>query len=128
MELRIGAVKPGPALDGARVLLWHEGDVNRRRLALLAEVYKACRQLRPQGRRGRQKARAGRRRERHGALELRVIAPAGAAIGIGPAVIENIFAIAVVLEIAGHNANDAAPVIFKNEMAPAPAGFGDGRL
>ena len=53
-----------------------------------------------------QEARAGRRRERNRALQLRIIAAAGALIGIGPAAVEHVFALRMRFQIAGHDADD----------------------
>ena len=54
-------------------------------------------------------ARAGDRGEGHGALQLGIIFPAGAFKGIGPSVIEDIFALTVQLDIAGGDAARALP-------------------
>ena len=50
----------------------------------------------------REQSGAGRRRERHRDLELWIIAPAGALESIRPAMVEDIFAIAVRFAIAGN--------------------------
>ena len=55
-----------------------------------------------------QQARAGRRRKGNRGLQFRIIASAGAFIGIGPAAVEHVFALRVGFQIAGHNAGDRA--------------------
>ena len=60
-------------------------------------------------------------------LQLRIIAPAGPLVGVGPAVVEDIFALAVALEIAGHGAEQVAVRVLHEEMVTEPAGLGRGR-
>ena len=69
-----------------------------------------------------QQARAGDRRERHRALQLWIIAAAGALECVGPAMVEDIFALAVRLQIAGHRAEQSALRILQPEMMALPAG------
>ena len=73
-----------------------------------------------------QEARAGCGREGNGCLQLRVIAPAGTFEGVGPAVVEDIFALAVVLQIGGQGAEQAAGLILEQQVLAEPAGLGDG--
>ena len=70
-------------------------------------------------------ARRGRERHRH--LQLRIIAAAGALIGVGPAGIEHVFAARVRFQIARHDAGDRAVVGFGDEMLRLPAGARRGR-
>ena len=86
------------------------GDQHRRGSAALA-------------RRSNQEARAGDRRERHRDLELRVITPAGAVIGIGPGMVEDIFAHGMGLEIAGRGAEELFRVVLDQHMHGRPAGL-----
>ena len=68
-----------------------------------------------------QQPRAGRRREGNRGLQLRIIAAAGALIGVRPAAVEHVFALRVRFQIAGHDAGDRA-VELGHEMPRAPAG------
>ena len=71
--------------------------------------------------------RPGGGRERHRHLELRIIAAAGALIGVGPAGIEHVFAARVGLQIARHDAGDRAVFGLRHEMLRLPAGARRGR-
>ncbi len=55
-----------------------------------------------------QEARTGHRGERNGPEQLGIVAAAGALVRIGPAVVEDVLALAVALEPEGHDAEDAA--------------------
>jgi hypothetical protein len=58
-------------------------------------------------------------------LQLRIVAAAGALEGVGPAMVEHIFALAVGLQIAGNGAEQGAPdAVFQPQMMPLPAGCG----
>ena len=68
------------------------------------------------GARPHQQPPSGRRRERDRDLQLRVIAAAGALVGLRPAVVEHILAARMGLGIAGHRADQ------RGRPAPARAG------
>ena len=70
---------------------------------------------------------AGRRRERHRDLELRVVVAAGALIGLGPAVVEDVFALRMRFQIAGHDAEDGAVGGLGDQVLRLPAGPRGGR-
>ncbi len=70
-------------------------------------------------------SRGGRERHRH--LEFRIIAAAGALIGVGPAGVEHVFAARVGLQIARHDPGDRAVVRLRDEMLRLPAGARAGR-
>src|SRR3546814_14047700 len=74
-----------------------------------------------------QQARTGCGREGNAALELRIILPAGPLEGICPAVVEDVFALAVAFQIAGYGAEQRAMLILQEQMMAEPSGFGDGR-
>ena len=61
-------------------------------------------------------------REGHGGLQLRIVAAAGALIGVGPGMVEDILAIGVGFQIAGHAGGDAASGVLQDEMLRQPAG------
>ena len=69
-----------------------------------------------------QQARAGDRGERHGALQFWIVAAPGALERIRPAVVEDIFALAVRFEIARHRAQQPALRIFQPQVMALPAG------
>ncbi len=68
-----------------------------------------------------QKAAPVRRRERHRHLQLRIVVAAGALIGLGPAVVEDVFALRMRFGVAGDGADDRAAV-FGDEVHGLPAG------
>ena len=104
----------------------HEGNVRRGCLAQPAQLHQALSERGFRDRRmragGDQQAAAGRRRERHRDLQLRIIAAAGALIGVGPAGIEDVFAARMGLEIARRDADDGAVDRLGDEMLRLPAG------
>ena len=63
----------------------------------------------------------GHRRERRGDLKLGIVAPAGALVGVGPGVVEHIFALAVALEIAGRGGDDPPARVLDHDMRRRPA-------
>ena len=73
-----------------------------------------------------QQPRAGGGRKGHRGLQFRIIASAGALIGIRPAAVEDVFALRMRFQIAGHDAGDLA-VEPCQEMPRPPAGAGAGR-
>jgi hypothetical protein len=109
-----------------RLGLGEERDVDRRGGELAAQFGGACGELAAAGaaRRARraEQARAGGRGERHGDLQLRVIPPAGALIGIGPAPVEHELAAAVGLQIARRGRQQAAGAILEQQVLGQPAG------
>src|SRR5690606_7932060 len=73
-----------------------------------------------------QEARAAHGGEGHGAQQLGIVTPARALIGVGPAVVEDVFALAVALEIEGHDADHGAVFIMQGQVARRPAFRRDG--
>ncbi len=68
-----------------------------------------------------QKPAPGDRRERGGDLEFGIVAPAGALVGVGPGVVEHVFALAVALEIAGGGGDHAPARVLDDDMRRRPA-------
>ena len=64
---------------------------------------------------------AGHGRERHGDLELGIIAAAGALEGVGPAVVEHIFALAVGLEIGRRGGEQVGRIVLDEDRRRSPA-------
>src|SRR6185437_3997714 len=75
-----------------------------------------------------EQARPGDRRERHSDLELRIVIAAGALEGVGPAVIEHVFALGVTLGVAGRDAEDRAAGVLRDQMLWLPAGARSDRV
>ena len=73
-----------------------------------------------------QQPRAGGGRKGHRSLQLRIIAAAGALIGIRPAAVEDVFALRMRFQIAGHDADDLAAEPARR-CRGTPAGAGAGR-
>ena len=125
MELLAVADQKTRVGQAFRVLSGREGDMNRRRLGLLAQLAERPDQrlTRAIGRIGGDEEPApGHRRERDGDLELGIIVAAGALVGIGPGVVEHVFALAVALQIAGRGGDHASARIFNRQVRRRPAG------
>ncbi|MNJ31204.1 hypothetical protein D3C77_258310 [compost metagenome] len=75
---------------------------------------------------GVEEARPRDGREGHGAQQLGIIAPARTLIGVGPGVVEDVFALAVPLQIERHDADHGAVFIVQGQMARRPALKRDG--
>ena len=125
-EVLAGALQEALLAEPAPLALRQEGDVHARDAAALGHLDRRRRQDRlvdgAVGTGPDQQARSRHRRERHGDLQLGVIAPAGLHVGIGPAVVEHVLALAVRLEIAGRAAGDPAAPVPQNEVAGRPPG------
>src|SRR5690606_28783341 len=96
-----------------------EGCMNRRGISLLGKRDRArdehsLAQFRAISR-ANQKTSARHGRERHRDLKLRIVAPAGALVSLGPAVVEDVLALAVTLQVAGRDARDHT-TLFQCEM------------
>jgi hypothetical protein len=61
-------------------------------------------------------------------LEFRVIAAAGALIGVGPAMVEDILALGMRFQITGRDPQNSSVGVLCGEMLGLPAGAGDRRL
>src|SRR5690606_16119565 len=66
----------------------------------------------------------GDRREGNGGQKFWIIAPARAHVGFGPALVKDIFAKGMALEIERHGSDEAAVPVAEREMAGQPAGLG----
>jgi len=60
-----------------------------------------------------EEARPRRGRKGHGAQQLGVVAAASTLVGVGPAVVEDVFALAVPLQIEGHGADHGAVLVMQ---------------
>ena len=71
---------------------------------------------------GEEHPAAGDRREGDSDLDFGIVAPAGALVGVGPGMVEHIFALAVALEIGRRRGDEAARGVFDDDMGGDPAG------
>ena len=123
MKLLIGALQESEFAEETEFRLGRKGDVNAG-CVVDAGKARSGRRPAPGGRLGaagpgRTRSRAsGRRRERHGDLELRIVAAAGALISLGPAAVEHVFAARMALEVAGRGGKQRAV----GGLSPADAG------
>ena len=126
MELLVGALQESALAEEVELRLGGEGDVNAGRLIEPAQLDQACgeRLAGDIGMRARldQEPASGRRRERHGDLELRIIVAAGALVGLGPAAVEDVFAARVAFDVAGRGGEQRAVGGFDDEVLRLPAG------
>ena len=112
VELLVGALQKAALAEELEFRLGGEGDVNARRVIEPAELDQA-RGKRLAGGVGvgaglDQKPASGCRRERHGDLQLWIIAAAGALVGLGPAAVEHIFAARMAFDVAGRGGEQRA--------------------
>src|SRR3954451_11360867 len=101
VELRAEPPQPAGLAERVPLRLLAEGDVDRREVELPAGLRQPLAQrLRPDPcPRPHQQPRAWHRAEGGADLQLRVVAAAGPLEGIGPAIVEDVFALAVALRI-----------------------------
>src|SRR2546423_11716554 len=130
VKLLVVALQEAVRPQKLRFRLAGEGDVHGGGIGRIAERLQAARE------RGSdllaidpvadQQPWTGRWRKGHRGLQLWIIASARALIGIRPAAVEDIFALGMRFQIAGHDAGDFA-VEPCQEMPRTPAGAGTGR-
>ena len=132
VKLLVGALQIAEPAEELEFRLGRKGHMHAGSAAALANLDQAAgeRALDGLGLRAvaHQEAAAGRRRERYGDLQLRIIAAAGALIGLGPAAVEHVFTARVALEIAGRRGNQGAIRRFCQHMPSLPARSGTDRL
>ena len=121
VELRIGAQQPAGFLEQRQLRRFDERGVGGGKPVLLADLLGDAQKGDAERRvLARQQARAGGRGEGHADLELGVVLPAGTVPGIGPAVIEDIFALAVALQIGGQSGSGDACGILDHQRKWRP--------
>ena len=99
-----------------------EVDVGAGELFDLKVAGQAFQQLETVLERGRQQARAADRTERHGAQQFGVVVDAGTLAGIGPGVVEHVFAVGMPLAVTGQRGDQ--PITFDvQQMLGLPAGM-----
>jgi hypothetical protein len=132
VKLPVGAREHSRARQEIPFAFLRERDVHRRRLAHFAELDHAREERVACSDRVRsglyQQARAGDGREGDRDLKFRVIVAARAFEGVGPAVIEHVFALAVAFQVAGRRSINRAGFVFDDEILRQPAGFSSDRF
>src|SRR5271170_310528 len=124
MELLIGALEIARLSSRVPFVLREKCDVERRSMQFADGRGAGSQQHRPYtvfiaGRR-HEKARSGDGREGHRGLQLRIIVAAGPLQSLRPALIEDVFALTVVLQIERQDARDSI-VFFDDKMTGPPA-------
>ena len=108
------------------LLLGGEVHPHRRDVHLVAKRDRAGEQHalaeRPVDVRADQQARTGHRRERRGDDQLRIVAPAGPLVGVRPAVVEDVFGLAVRLQIDRRDRGHRAGLVAHRQVLRRPAG------
>ncbi len=129
MELLVGALKKSPVCKERPFVLAREGHMHRRRMRRLAECDQPACQCLADARCinavTHQQARPGGWRERHAGLQFRIVTAARARVGFGPAVVEDVFTLRMIFQIARHDADGLASHS-RHEMTRPPSGARDG--
>ncbi len=121
VELDVVAQHPARLLEQRLLLGLDKSRMGGGKAVLGAELLRRREQRSGERFVGEQQPRAGRGGEGRGDLQLGVIAPAGALEGIGPAVVEDIFALAVALEIGRQRGAQGALAILDHDGCGLPA-------
>src|SRR5690606_21602020 len=126
VELLVLAQQKILCLKGGDVFFGGEGDMGGGYAQLVRKRFQAARKCAADRLRVKatadQQARAGGRCERNGHLELRVIVPARALVGVCPAMVENIFALAMGFQISHDRAEQAPILIGQTQVLTQPSG------
>ena len=126
MELLVGAAQEAAFAEELALRFGAESDMNAGSLIDPAELDQACGERLAgnigMGARLDQEAASGRRRERHGDLQFRIIVAAGALVGLGPAAVEHVFAARVAFHVAGRGGEQRAVGGLDDEVLNLPAG------
>ena len=132
MELLVRALEVAARAQQVPFRLGREGDVNRRGASAPADIGERVGKMRAHRvgvrPRAREQSAAGRGRERHGNLQLRIVAAPGPLVGVRPAMVEDVFAARMGLHIAGDGAEQDALGVFGDEVHRLPTGAGADRL
>ena len=126
VELLVVALQEAALAEQAPFRLGQEGDVRRRQLVCRGDLDQGIGKGAAHGLRQRagadEQARAGHRRERHRHLQFGVIVAAGVLEGLGPAMVEDVFAARMALHVAGRGAQKGAVGALGQQVARLPAG------
>ncbi len=125
VELLVGALQEAARAERGPFRLGEEGDVRGRQIVAARDFGETVGQRAlhggGEGAGAGEQARAGDRCEGHRDLELGIVIAAGTLIGLGPALVEDIFALRVGLHIAGCGAEQGAVGRLRQQMARLPA-------
>ena len=125
VELPVGAGEPAGLGEGLGIFGEEEGRVHRGSTEAPAKLDGGRGEQPPvlggAGVRAHQQPPARHRRERHRHLELRIVAPAGPLPGVGPGMVEDVFAVGMALEIKRRDGGRAPVRAVEDEMLRQPA-------
>ena len=125
VELLVRALQEPVLAQPAPLALAQEGDVHARHAVALGTAVAAAAASSasspPPRARPHQQAAPRHRREGHGDLQLGIVAAAGALVGIGPGVVEDVLALAVRFGVAGRAGDDLVLLVLQDEVARRPA-------
>src|SRR5690606_18667502 len=124
VELDVAAREPAGALEQRELRRLDEGGVRRGEAVEAAELLGGAEQRGGVAVVGEQQARAGRGGEGRGDLQLRIVVPAGALPGVGPGVVEHVFALAVALGVGRKRSEQPAATVLEQQRGGGPAGAG----
>ncbi|MOA01350.1 hypothetical protein D3C78_1207560 [compost metagenome] len=128
VELLVCPVQEITGQKGRQIVFFEKRDMGGRDADLFGHLGEAGGKKRFKARFvhrfGNEQAWPGCRREGHRALQLRIIVAAGPLESIRPAVVEDVFALAVVFQIGRHCADEHTGGIFEKKMVAKPAGLG----
>ena len=97
-----------------------KGQVRRRKFPIFNGLHHCAQQREPQLPRRCQQARPRRGRERHAALQLRVIVPARAPVSVRPGVVEHILPLAVSLGVERGGGQRRAALVLHHDVTRRP--------
>ncbi len=128
MELHAEPLQPAGVAEFLPFMLGAEGDMHRRQVERPAGLFQRRGQRcdRHAGIRVTQQARARRRTERCGDLQLRIVVATGPFQRMRPAVIEHIFAVAVGLGVHRRHRDDLPRLAAQHGVLRQPSGAGIG--
>src|SRR5690606_20998193 len=124
MKLLVGSMQKSCSFQRSHLRRLGKSDMNRRSTKRIVERPEPLRKCGLNGigvgDLADKQSRACRWSERHRRLQLRIVRATGALERVGPAVVEDIFALAVTFQIARYCADELACGILEPQMLPKP--------
>src|SRR6478752_6209758 len=125
MKLLVRALQKAPVAERAPFLFGQERDVRGRQIARSGyfdkRVGESSTDRVSYRAGGRKQARPGHRGKWNRDLEFRIVVAPGALKGLGPAMVENVFAAGVALCVAGRRATKHPVHVFREQVPRLPA-------